>query len=300
MAEMRTALLRRFGITEAARIGAGGQSIVYGLDAARVLRLPQRGGFDVAALARQRKLLEAIRGRLPFATPAILDMGEAGDWVVEARLPGRSMLAMLPSLAGEARAGAWANYLGAAAAVSRITFPDRDFGQMIAAPPLTAATWHGYLEASLRGFAARNRAAIAREAGDVDALLARGLRLLAGVAAEPPKALVHGDFFPGNVLLDGELAVSAVIDFSDFTLVGDPLYDIAGACIFPEMLAETTAEDVALLMRAERERVPAEALAFYRAYFAFFSADPTLAAPPYPGMFAWGLRDLRRMAKEVK
>lgn len=292
---MRADLLRRFGITEAARIGAGGESIVYRLDATRVLRLPLRGAFDPGALMRQRDLLQAIEGRLPFATPAIEDIGAAGAYVIERRLPGRSMLALLPGLAGERRAAAWTSYLAAAGAVSQVVPAQRDFGQLIAEPALTAPTWHGYLEASLRRFAARNRATITREAGDGDALVARALALLDAVPSDPPKALVHGDFFPGNVLLDDDLAVSAVIDFSGFTLAGDPLYDVAGACVFPEMIAGTTGDDLALLARAARARVPAGALAFYRAYFAFFSADPAFAAPPYPGMYGWAVRELRGM-----
>ncbi|MBN8997317.1 MAG: aminoglycoside phosphotransferase family protein [Rhizobiales bacterium] len=296
MEGVRAALLRRFGITEAARIGAGGESIVYGLDAARVLRVPKAGTFDVAALARQRDLLDAIDGRLPFATPRIEEI-DAGH-VIERRLPGRSMLALLPDLSGERRALAWANYLAAAEAVSQVAFPERDFGQVIAAPPLTAPTWRGYLEASLMRFAERNRATIAREVGEVDVLIKKALALIDGVPRDPPRALVHGDFFPGNVLLADDLSVSAVIDFSGFTLVGDPLYDVAGACVFPEMIAETTAEDVALLASEAGKRMPPQALAFYRAYFAFFSADPTLAASPYPGMHEWGVRALRALKAE--
>jgi aminoglycoside phosphotransferase (APT) family kinase protein len=298
VSETRAALLRHFGITEAARIGSGGQSIVYALDERRVLRLPRGGIFDIAGLRRQRALLEAIAGSLPFATPMIEEIAEDGTHVVERRLVGRSMLALLPTLSRDERAAAWANYLDAAAAISRVRFDALPFGQIIADPPLTAATWRGYLEASLRTFAERNRVTIEREAGNAEALLARALARLRDVPAEPPRALVHGDFFPGNVLLDARLAVGAVIDFSDFTLVGDPLYDIAGACIFPEMIAEATPEDLALLHRLARERHATEAFAFYRAYFAFFSADPALAASPYPGMYRWGVRELTRLGDD--
>jgi hypothetical protein len=104
----RDAILGRFGITEAERIGAGGQSIVYGLDAHHVLRLPQKGTFDATLFARQRALLHRIAGKLPFATPLIEEIDREGRYVVERRLPGRAMLACCrpcAATAGKPRGG---------------------------------------------------------------------------------------------------------------------------------------------------------------------------------------------------
>lgn len=49
-------------------------------------------------------------------------------------------------------------------------------------------------------------------------------------------SVVHGDFFPGNVLVSADLnQVYGVIDFGSFTLIGDYLLDIAGAFGFYRM-----------------------------------------------------------------
>ncbi|MCW2916398.1 MAG: aminoglycoside phosphotransferase family protein [Actinomycetia bacterium] len=41
--------------------------------------------------------------------------------------------------------------------------------------------------------------------------------------------MIHGDLYPGNILMRDRAAVSGVIDFGTFTMIGDPLYDVAAA-----------------------------------------------------------------------
>jgi Phosphotransferase enzyme family len=46
---------------------------------------------------------------------------------------------------------------------------------------------------------------------------------LDGLAPLTHGRLVHGDFFPGNVILGSDLSVSAVVDFGLTAVSGDPL-----------------------------------------------------------------------------
>lgn len=273
--------------------------MVYGFGADRILRLPRSGRFALGELRKQKELLEAIDGRLPFGTPRIEAVGDNGEYVIERRLAGRPMPEVVRGLAGEERAVAFRNYLAAIEPLGAITFPDRPYGQLIAEPALTASDWHDYLRQSLAGFAARNGTTIAAEFADVAALVDKAFRLLDGIAGHPPKALVHGDYFPGNVLLDESLRVSAVIDFSAFTLVGDPILDATCATVFLEMNEAFTEADSVLVRELAHERFGkrlADAEPFYRAYFAFFLANPEYAAPPYPKLYAWSLANLAALA----
>jgi Ser/Thr protein kinase RdoA (MazF antagonist) len=218
--------------------------------------------------------------------------------VIERRLPGRPMAEIVAGLGPTDRATAFDNYLAAIPPLATITFPDRPYGQLIAEPALVGSDWHDYLRRSLDGFAGRNAATIAAEFGNVEALVEKAERLLAGVDPHPPKALVHGDYFPGNLLMDERLQVSAVLDFSVFTLVGDPLLDAACAVVFLEMNEPFTRDDTALVRKSALTRFGnalAEAEPFYRAYFAFFLANPEYALPPYRRLYAWSLRNLAAM-----
>jgi len=274
--------------------------LVYALDADCILRLPRSGRFPPGELRRQKKLLAAIDGRFPFRTPRIEAFSKSGEYVIERRLAGRPMPEVVRGLAREERAVAFRNYLAAIEPLGTITFPDRLYGQLIAEPALRASDWHDYLRRSLDSFATRNAPTIAAEFGDVAALVAKTLRLLGGVDPHPPKALVHGDYFPGNVLLDERLRVSAVIDFSAFTLVGDPILDAACAVAFVEMSEPFTEADSALVRSLAIERFGtslADAEPFYRAYFAFFLVSPEYAAPPYPKLYAWSLANLTALRR---
>jgi aminoglycoside phosphotransferase (APT) family kinase protein len=43
---------------------------------------------------------------------------------------------------------------------------------------------------------------------------------------------VHGDYFPGDVIVDESAAVDGVVDFASLTVAGDPAMDIVGALVF--------------------------------------------------------------------
>lgn len=49
-------------------------------------------------------------------------------------------------------------------------------------------------------------------------------------------SIVHGDFFPGNVLVNEQVdAITGIVDFGSFTMFGNHLLDLAGAFSFYQM-----------------------------------------------------------------
>jgi aminoglycoside phosphotransferase (APT) family kinase protein len=291
-------LPRAFGLGPGDLIGRGGQSDVYALDAGRILRVLRSPAADLAPLHRLQTLLSEIDGRLAIPTATIAEIDGEGRYTIERRLPGHSMLDLLPSLSGAARERAFRNFTLGAEAPAAIAFADRAYGEVLCDAPIRAEDWHGYLRASLERYAEANRSAIAAEAGDPEALKAKALALLAGVPREPPKALVHGDYFPGNVLLDSGQRLSGLVDFSIWTVVGDRAIDLSGAAIFLEMIVEAEPGDIALVRRLllHRHGAALEAAGpFYRAYFAFAMADPGNYGGLYPKLFPWSIANLKAL-----
>jgi aminoglycoside phosphotransferase (APT) family kinase protein len=244
--------------------------------------------------------LEGIAGRLPFATPVIEEIAPDESYVIERRLPGRAMSDRLRELDGESRLTAFGNYAAAIDAIGTIALPDRPYGHLLASAPLAADDWRTFARGNLERFLKRNRATIAREAGDPDRLFAKALDLSSALPERPPKVLVHGDYFAGNVLLDDRLEVSAVIDFGVFTVVGDRTLDFASAYFPCEATRESRPEDAGLVRDRLVERhgpgiLPP--LRFYRAYFAFEMADPAYAAEPYPKLFGWSIAMLKALGE---
>jgi aminoglycoside phosphotransferase (APT) family kinase protein len=84
-------------------------------------------------------------------------------------------------------------------------------------------------------------------------------------------ALVHGDYFPGNVMMDDDLSVSGVIDWSFLTQSGDPRMDAAAAVLFLEIERPWCTEaDARLVENYLSSRTPelAKVLPVYRVFYA--------------------------------
>ena len=292
----RARILQRFGLDERALIGEGGESRVYALSENRVLRVARSRSADAPDATRLKAFLARIAGRLPFATPEIDEFDALGAWRIEKRLPGGAMLTRLRKLGDDRRDEAFRRYAAAAEALATVALPDLPYGHVLAAAPVIASDWRTFVGDSLSRFLTRNRITIAREVGDPHRLFDLAADMIADLPSKPPKVLVHGDYFPGNVLLAPDLSVSAVIDFGVYTVVGDAQLDLAVSCLTLELIEETTAHDARfvrnLIIERHGESI-APALRFYRAWLAFSMADPANAAPPYPRMYRWSIAMLK-------
>ena len=71
--------------------------------------------------------------------------------------------------------------------------------------------------------------------------------------------LIHGDFFPGNLLVNQEHQITALLDFGVLTMYGDYLFEIATSWIFFDMYDELKANAreryLALILTALGEQV---------------------------------------------
>ncbi|MEY9948380.1 aminoglycoside phosphotransferase family protein [Kitasatospora sp. GAS1066B] len=235
-------VLAAHGLTAANLLAAGTEARVYALSADRVLKIyadpDQRGALDTLADFYQR----LDRASVPCALPLIQHIEQDGPLlaVTETRLPGNPMGDVLDLTAPESEA----TYLEAVTDLAglRLTVP---LGRrMLLTHPQQPDAGPGDWNAFLAELLHRKLPAVLPELEqDVPGIQDLAWRLLErlDVPYAGPEGVIHGDLYPDNLLVS-EGKVTAVIDFGTFTMIGDPLYDLAGACIYYRMYDSDRAE----------------------------------------------------------
>lgn len=217
--------MARLTIPDAAPLGEGGESVVYPIDAERVLRV-----WRMADRAHAERVAEFtssfVRDAVPFRLPEVLEVIEDGPTLasVERRIPGVTLRSLFKTLDGPDRTRAFSNFARAASLVRDALPPQDAFADAISAEPLCRASWHAYMRDKLASILPKAEANLGLP-GIADGLLA-------SIPDVAQARVVHGDYCPENVLMGGDLDVSGVIDFSPHTIFGDPLIDLAGAAVF--------------------------------------------------------------------
>ncbi len=288
------AVLDRFRITPDALLGGGSESRVFALDDDRVLRLQTpAAGPDVTA--QRRALTDLWAGvDLGYAVPQVLDAGEfAGRrYTIERRIEGEELSSYLASGPDPtARRVTLERYLTAAMDLQRLPVPVAGFAQFIGPEaPRQFGSLSDLLAAQLHRTVGPVRPKLEADLPD---LTERWQQLFTDLARRQGwPALVHGDYFPGNVLVrredDGSATITGVVDFSPHTLAADPLMDVAGAIAFLGL--DGSPGDEEWLTDLAVSRLGDEArhwIEVYRRYYGFYFADD-------PAIYSWCVEQLRR------
>lgn len=267
---MSEALTAAFGVTGADLLGTGWESTIYALGKTQILRIP-RPEADSEDMVRAQAAFTAELPPLPFAVPRIREISRIDGelYVIEDRITGQSMAALLPKLSGERRETALRAYLAAAEAMSTARVPGAAFGDLLLDKPSRYDKWSDYLTARVRKAAADDVLAAA-----IPGLAAIVERFTARLEAipDPARCIVHGDFWPPNVMMNDDLQVTGLIDFSFTTRIGDHVMDLAGACYF--LLATKSASPadhdyVKQLILARHGAETMDRIELYAVWFAF-------------------------------
>lgn len=295
-------LLDRWGIEETRLLGEGMTSAVYALDTARALKI-FFGTPDLAYLKRLQRFYRQLDDhQLPFATPQIAETGWLGGvyYAIERRLPGRELAQIFPSFAPVQRQRSLVSFLDALPAIHAIPCPQSPYGELLNEwEPVQADSWRVFLAQRVRTILQTSYATVAVDVPTIDRLLDFYLQSLDHLSDPAPKQLVHGDYFFGNVLADTAGRLTAVIDFSPLTLVGDPVMDLAGAFYFCEIYDFVTQEDFDFL-RSEIERRYGEAIFqqmdLYLLYYCFLFSG---CKEEDNRIYRWCVRHLQQFSKDL-
>jgi aminoglycoside phosphotransferase (APT) family kinase protein len=243
MNSTRDHILQNYGVAPGARLSSGMEAEVYAYGAEAVLKL-YPGTASLADLCTLRDFYASLdRQRVPYALPRIHTVTQEASFLIsiEQRLAGAPLSTFLPGLTTGQLDAVMQRYLTAALALSRIQAPpDWDRYKLFDPDQLSersSGDWHQFLLRFLGHKLAQVSPFLRRDVLQ----FASKVQQLAQVLGQPYRGearLIHGDFFPGNLLVDADHEITALLDFGLLTMYGDYLFDLATGWVFFDMYDE--------------------------------------------------------------
>jgi Ser/Thr protein kinase RdoA (MazF antagonist) len=292
-------VLQKYHISPEARLSSGMEAEVYACGLNAVLKL-YTGTTTLADLHILQDFYNSLdRQHLPYALPRIYTVAQEDRFLItiEQWLAGMPMSTVLPALTTDQLDALMQRYLTAALAVSHVpALPAFDRYKLFDPDRLSQRTngdWHQFLARYLTHKLAQVAPYLRR---DVPQLTAK-VQQLHTVLDQPYRGderLIHGDIFPGNLLLNDEHEITALLDFGLLTMHGDCLFDLATSWVFFDMYDELKAQIreryLAMLLERLGEQVRGK-LYRYVLIYSILSAN-TYSSNCADGHYQWCVANL--------
>lgn len=212
---------------------------------------------------------------LSYQLPRIHQVWEEEGRVLslEQRLPGTVLSAKLPGLAERELEAVFDHYVEAILELRQVRFPAEfpryKLFDLEGLSLRSEGDFNAFLLRYLQHRLNSCEAYLRRDVADWDGKLER-LRTLLGQPYTGEYALVHGDFFLGNLLMDEHHRITALLDFGWMTHYGDPLYDLATGWVFFDMYDELKRDIRQRLGRVIWQAVGEETLGLLHRYILLY------------------------------
>ena len=296
-------ILRRYGLAPDDLLHKGMEAEVYAMGSGHVLKL-YIGSTDFEHLTTLKNFYASLsRSDISYSLPYIETVAMVGDicLTIERRLPGTPMSAILPQLTEEQVDRIMQVYLWAALELTKVQIP-AEFDRYKLFDPedislRTDGDWHHFITRYLDQKLKQLTVYLERDVTDFAAKVTQ----LHDALSQPYTGnyhLIHGDFFPGNILIDENNHVTALLDFGLFTMYGDSLFDVATGWVFFDMYDELKANirerylDITLDRLGERVRGK---LYRYVLLYSIFSAN-TYSPDCADGHYRWCVANLNHQS----
>lgn len=282
-------ILQSLSVKNPELLGKGDQGWVFRYKAGTVVKIYRKAKKEyLESLSNLEKRIAEYK--LPFEVTEIYEINNKDDvyFTFEKELSGKSLGKIFPILSERYKEKTATEFIDAIKYLSSVTFEDRDFGQiLITGEQMSALSWSEFLDKKLSQRISLVNGQLEKDVFKLDGKI----ELLRQVFKElvfDQKKLVHGDYFYNNVLFDEKNNLSAVLDFSNSTVVGDYRMDIACAIMYFDIDEKWKNFITELAVKNYGEGI-LPIIKFYTAYQAFFQAESCLYNS---GLYKWCLSQL--------
>ena len=259
-------------------LGKGGEGWVYeyGND---VLKVYTRNS-DIQYLQNIQMFQSVLsKHTFSFDIPKIFEVGEVNGvlYTVEKRLHGIPMDKKIIGMSTKDRQKLYRSYYDAIREVNAVMFPEAPYGQIIKTnESITSDSWTNFLIRILDQKVTKTGDTMRVAISDFDNKVTLLKSLIQRYLPSDQKSLVHCDYFINNVLVDDNLKISAVLDFSVHAAVGDPRLDIAGVLTWNGIDHNVNPEDYSFLYDIAKKDYGEEIIMYedlYLLFSSFYFAD---------------------------
>ncbi|MCQ4088430.1 aminoglycoside phosphotransferase family protein [Saccharibacillus sp. JS10] len=279
--DAKSKVLRTYNINETDLIGSGMEAEVYRYGENKVLKI-YNGTSNYEKQERLKHLYDSIQSSdVSFEFPYIYDIADEDNLVVtiEKRIAGENMQNVLSRLNDKQIDSMMKTYLSASLEMQAVKLNPKFEGYKLfddyRIPASHQKDWHDLL----KQYVMKKQNEVNRYfSKDVVHYEEKLKIILANLSSEYQGnySLIHGDFYPGNLLVNQEGKITGLIDFGLMTMYGDYLFDIATGWVFFDMYDELKANilerylDVMISTLGEEVRGK---LYFYVLIFSLISAN---------------------------
>lgn len=219
-------------------LGKGGEGHVFAYKDDCVIKIYGNTSQEyLEGLVRLQKYL--LDARLPFATPAIQEIGHIEEtyYTIEKRLSGILMEQKFLHVSSKEKYVMLESYYKALNDFHKMKLPDLPYGNLLnTAMALTDETWPGFLLKILEQRIPIAEKRLRKDVKDLDKKVQQFKEIIQKelVIDKDKKCFVHGDYYVNQVLVDEKNHISAVLDMGIHSVVGDFRQDLASICFFED------------------------------------------------------------------
>lgn len=268
------AVLGHLGIASPVLLGKGMEGYVYDFSEDQVVKIWIQLLITDKQLTERKELLERIgQHSFSFAMPRILDLGTFENlmYSVESKLVGTRADHLYSSANDETRQLFLDQYFGILPQLQQVQMHD-EYGDLLSGwfTKTQSENWRTVLFEKLEKTRHKCQESPDHDIGNLDRLFEQFYAdELPTVPEHPDKTLVHGDLFLENVLVSDDGQITALLDFSNLSLVGDHLLDVASLIYSPTLSegVDQDAEDYLLSLARQQYDQHIDLIRVYHLYY---------------------------------